>query len=170
MNFVQASKEILKQLKDAIEQIDQDDFTAPSTILNNTSVGQHTRHTLEFFLCLKKGVDNGEVNYDKRDHDPVIESDKDLCLTVIGDILQFVESCTDNVEVTLHTNYDLESDATLTVNSSLFRELAYNIEHAIHHMALIKIGLKDVAPYVSVPKHFGVAISTIKHKKASAHS
>ncbi|MEP2773305.1 MAG: hypothetical protein ABJH05_14230 [Fulvivirga sp.] len=170
MNFSEASKEILTQLKAAIEQIASDDFKAPCDVLNNTSIGQHTRHTLEFFLCLKKGLNTGNVDYDKRDHDPVIESDKILSLTIINDLIVLLDNCTENVSMTLSSNYDLASDDSLIVESNLFRELAYNIEHAIHHMALIKIGLKEVAPYVEIPNHFGVAISTIKHKKAAAES
>ena len=49
--------------------------------------------------------------------------------------------------------------------SNLDRELVYNIEHAIHHMALIKIGIKEVAPQLQLPEGFGVANSTIRHKK-----
>ncbi len=170
MNFSEASKEILTQLKQAIEQIAQEDFKAPCEVLNKTSVGQHTRHTLEFFLCLKKGLETGDVNYDKRDHDPVIESDKVLSTTIIDDLIEFLDHCSENASITLSSNYDLNSNQVQTVESNLFRELAYNIEHAIHHMALIKIGLKEVAPYVEVPNHFGVAISTIKHKKATTES
>jgi hypothetical protein len=39
----------------------------------------------------------------------------------------------------------------------------YNVEHAIHHMALIKVGLKEVCPAVKIPADFGVAVSTVKY-------
>jgi hypothetical protein len=41
----------------------------------------------------------------------------------------------------------------------------YNIEHVVHHMALVKIGIHEVSPYVILPPDFGVAISTIKYHK-----
>lgn len=42
----------------------------------------------------------------------------------------------------------------------------YNIEHTIHHLALIKVGLKLVYPDLDLPNHFGVAPSTIKFQQA----
>ena len=38
-----------------------------------------------------------------------------------------------------------------TISTNYFRELTYNIEHAIHHMAIMKIGVREVAPYVTLP-------------------
>ncbi len=52
------------------------------------------------------------------------------------------------------------------IASNFYRELIYNIEHAVHHMAIMKIGVLEVAPYVSMPLDFGVAVSTIRHKKS----
>lgn len=167
MKLAIASKEILKQLKAAIEQLAEEDFSKKVSTLNNSTIGQHTRHTLEFFICLRDSLKSGIVNYDKRDHDPVIETDKMLCLTVIDDICQYLSSIGENTTLSLHSNYSLTDNEIVEAESNLYRELAYNIEHAIHHMAIIKIGLKEVAPYANVPDHFGVAISTLKHKKAT---
>ncbi|MDX1476670.1 MAG: hypothetical protein R3301_03155 [Saprospiraceae bacterium] len=51
------------------------------------------------------------------------------------------------------------------MDSSLERELIYNIEHTIHHLAIIKIGLAIIAPDIPLPAHFGVAPSTVKYKQ-----
>jgi len=51
------------------------------------------------------------------------------------------------------------------IKTNALRELAYNIEHAIHHMAIIKIGINEVSPYILLPSAFGVASSTIRHLK-----
>ena len=40
-----------------------------------------------------------------------------------------------------------------------------NIEHAVHHMALVKIGLRDVAPRVTLPAGFGIVVSTLRHQE-----
>jgi hypothetical protein len=48
------------------------------------------------------------------------------------------------------------------------REITYNIEHIVHHMALVKIGIKEVCPYVVMPPEFGIAVSTIKYHKSQA--
>ncbi|MTI41308.1 hypothetical protein E1140_17540 [Fulvivirga lutimaris] len=109
--------------------------------------------------------ENGVVNYDKRDHDKLIESDRDLALTVIDDINSFLDKSEADTELILEVNYSFSDDILTKIKTSLSRELAYNIEHAIHHMAIIKIGLKEIASYISVPSHFGVAVSTIKYQQ-----
>lgn len=165
MNLNEACKDILKQLEAVLNKIKEEDFTKPIPTLNNSTIGQHIRHTLEFFTCLMHNCENGVVNYDKRDHDKMIESDKDLALTVINDIGTFLDKSEEDTELVLEVNYSFSDDVSTKIRTNLLRELAYNIEHAIHHMAIIKIGLKEIASYVTVPSHFGVAISTIKFQQ-----
>jgi len=54
------------------------------------------------------------------------------------------------------------------MNSSYFRELQYNIEHAIHHMAIIKIAIGACFTEVELPANFGVAYSTVRYQKQLA--
>jgi len=167
MSLVLASKDILNQLKGVIEQLKEQDFSKSIPVLNNSTIGQHCRHTLEFYTCLKNSLDSGVINYDKRDHDKVIETDKLLSIALIDELKTFLESCKDNVSLKLESCYSIEGNEVDVVDSNLNRELAYNIEHAIHHMAIIKIGLKSIAPYVEIPEHFGVAVSTVKYQRKS---
>ena len=165
MNLNEACKNILRQLEAVLNNIKEEDFKKPIPILNNSTIGQHIRHTLEFFTCLMHHCDNGIVNYDKRDHDKLIESDKDLALTVIQDIISFLDKSKVDTELVLEVNYSFSDEVLTKIKTNLSRELAYNIEHAIHHMAIIKIGLKEIANYIAVPSHFGVAVSTIKYQQ-----
>jgi len=54
--------------------------------------------------------------------------------------------------------------AVEVVSSSFGRELVYCLDHAIHHQALIKIGLKELDCAQLVSEHFGVAYSTIRYR------
>ena len=58
-----------------------------------------------------------------------------------------------------------ESADNLEIDTNFYREALYNIEHTIHHMALIRVGIKEVSS-ITLPEYFGVAPSTIQHKKA----
>ena len=60
----------------------------------------------------------------------------------------------------------LSKDAEESISSTVAREVNYNIEHCIHHMALIKIGLKIIKPSLALSPSFGVAASTLQHRKA----
>ena len=168
MKLINACTDILDQLELVIEHVKDEHFSLPIATLNNSTIGQHMRHTLEFFTCLMQHHQTGVINYDKRDHDTVIESQRTVALELIKELKKFVAHTNEDKALILEANYSIDEDETMQINTNYFRELTYNIEHAIHHMAIIKIGLKEVAPYVTIPDHFGVATSTIKYQKGAA--
>lgn len=168
MTLSQACINILDQLADLVKQIREQDFSRPIETLSSSTVGQHLRHTLEFFTCLEHGCSQGLVNYDKRSHDKIIESDKYVALSTIARIKDFVASQAEDVKLKLEVGYDLKREQFVAIDTNFTRELVYNIEHAVHHMALIKIGVKEVATYVDLPLDFGIAASTIRYKESVA--
>ena len=168
MNLSNACENILTQLADFVEQINEHDFSKPSETLSNSTVGQHLRHTLEFFICFEKGFGKGIINYDKRSHDKLIESDKFIALHTINRIKEFIQSLQTEKKLKLEVGYDLNKEEFITIDTTSNRELVYNIEHAVHHMAIIKIGLREVADYVKLPADFGIAASTIRFKETVA--
>jgi hypothetical protein len=162
--------EILNQLEGTVDQLQPADFTKPSQALSNATLGQHLRHTLEFFLCLEKGFEVGVINYDKREHDKLVESDKFLALATIGRIREFVGKQKADKSLMLEVGYERHTENTTSVATNYFRELTYNIEHAIHHMAIMKIGVREVAPYVKLAEHFGVAVSTVRYQETAVEA
>jgi uncharacterized damage-inducible protein DinB len=161
----QAANNILNQLLGVVDQITESDFCKPSASLN-ASVGQHLRHTLEFFICLEQGFEHGTVNYDKRIHNKVMESDKYVTMNAIRQIQEFINNQQVDKVLKLEVGYLPNSDACVSVDSNYLRELVYNIEHAVHHMAIMKIGIREVADYISLPEDFGIAVSTLRYKEA----
>ena len=164
MDLKKACINILDQLEEVVRQIEPNHFSQPSELLSRSTIGQHIRHTLEFFLCLERGADSGLVNYDKRSHDKLIETDKVLALAAIQNTRLFVNSQETNKPLRLEVGYDPEQEQFIAIHTNFARELVYNIEHAVHHMALIKIGVRETAPYVQLPADFGIAASTIRYK------
>ena len=170
MNVSQACLQILDQLAHLVHHIEEGDYTKPSEALSKSTIGQHLRHTLEFFICFQNGYDAGVVNYDKRAHDKLIETDKFIALGVIQKVSDFVSSLNENKSLKLEVGYDLSNEEFVTVQTNSLRELVYNIEHAVHHMAIMKIGIREVASYIKLPSDFGIAASTIRHKEVPAKS
>jgi uncharacterized damage-inducible protein DinB len=166
MELSDACCTILGQLSNIVKQIDSGDFSRPSKTLGNSTVGQHLRHTLEFFICLEKGFNVGVVNYDQRDHDQQIETDKYFAQSVIDRIQRFVSDRNPNRPLLLEVGYERDNENSQSIETNYYRELTYNIEHAVHHMAIMKIGLREVAPYLDIPANFGIALSTIRHKES----
>ena len=166
MNLNLVSITILEQLENLVVQITETDFSKPIATLSNSTLGQHLRHTLEFFVCLQTGVESGVINYDKRAHDKLLESDKFIALSAIGKMKEFVRSRKEDCSLRLEVGYDPASDNFITIDTTYSRELVYNIEHAVHHMALIKIGVNEAAKYIKLPSDFGIAASTIRYRES----
>lgn len=167
MDLTFACTHILRQLTDLTNQIQDQDFTRPASTLSGSTIGQHLRHTLEFFLCLEQGFHEGLVNYDKRAHDKLVETDKHMALSAIERIRLFVNSMKEKM-LQLEVGYDVNNDEFVTVETTAFRELVYNIEHAVHHMAIMKIGVREIAPYLTLDPDFGIAASTIRYKETAS--
>jgi hypothetical protein len=170
MNLNKACINILSQLANLVGDIEEQDFIKPSASLGQSTIGQHLRHTLEFFICLEQGFESGVINYDKRAHDKLIESDKFIALSCIHKISDFVNSLHDDKALKLEVGYDLSKEEFVTIGTSAMRELVYNIEHAVHHMAIMKIGIREISPYIQLPPDFGIAASTIRFKEAASAS
>lgn len=164
MNLQNAAANILSQLDDVIAQLEPGDYCRASALLSGSTIGQHVRHTLEFFICLMDGMPQGTVNYDNRKRDKMIEEDGDFARKVIRGIADFVTSQPNNVALKMEASFGYEPEAPSVIPSNYLRELIYNIEHAIHHMALIRVAINEFCSYVTLPDDFGVASSTIRNQ------
>lgn len=168
MQLKTTGQTILNQVFDLINQLDDAEYSAELDILNGNSIGKHVRHVVEFFELLVSGSTDGLINYDKRNHEPLYETDTKATMEKIKKLMIGIDDITFLDEVVLEVNY-ADSDAEpVTIKSSLERELAYNIEHAIHHMAIIKIALQTVFPKVKLIENFGVAYSTVRYQKSTS--
>ena len=152
----------LDELVSLLNQISNDDFTSPCKSLSNSTIGEHTRHIIEMFQCLENQFVSGVVNYDNRNRDYRIQTDTDFALQCIEDVKnQLVK---ENKNLVLQQIVDGEE---LNIESNYFRELLYNLEHCIHHQALIKVAVLQLE-HLQIDADFGVARSTIEYRKQCA--
>ena len=156
---------VFVQLSESLNQLSDAEYTQPSNILFNATIGQHVRHIIELFLCLEKGYDDGIVNYEKRKRDYRIETDKDFASGLLKDIYHRLSR--PNKDIILEAEDYGDTAEIVSIPSNYYREIAYNLEHTIHHMALIRVGINEVSS-ISLPSEFGVAYSTIKFRQQCA--
>ena len=161
----QTLQHILGQLDDSLHQLSDQQYTSSIKKLFNASIGQHVRHIIEFFACLDKGYNTGIVNYEKRERDLLIERDKETARKLLQSIL--LSATRANKDIILEANYDEHQNGYIHIKTNYLREIAYNLEHTIHHMALIRVGINELAE-IQLPQEFGVAPSTIMHRMANA--
>jgi len=157
--------EILLQLKELSEQLSDDQYSRPLPVLMNNSMGKHYRHVIEFIDLLTSSGESGVVEYDKRKHDVVLETSRTRMAEKISELQERLNKITSDRQMLLRLSYDHDTDEQIEINTCLERELVYNIEHAIHHMAIIRIALIQEFPDIQVGSNFGIAYSTIKFQK-----
>jgi uncharacterized damage-inducible protein DinB len=145
-----------------LDQLENEQFGCPCKNLSGNTVGQHVRHIIEMFQCLETGYMSGEVDYDRRRRDHRIESDKKFATELLQEITG--QLTRKNKSLQLLTYYDDLSDPPERIETNYYREIAYNLEHTIHHMALIRVGLRELGD-ISVDDSYGVAASTLKYRK-----
>lgn len=117
------------------------------------------RHIIELINCVENGYTEGVVDYQNRVRDLRLETDVHLALEQIDMILKApVKS--DKIM------YVFESSIS-QITSTYFRELLYQMEHAIHHMALIHVALREFQIRID-DKSFGFAYSTIAYQQQCA--
>jgi hypothetical protein len=165
MELQKAVHQVFDQLSASLNQLDEGQYNYACKSLSGNTIGQHLRHIIEMFQCLEKGYQSGEVDYEKRKRDKQIETDRVFALGLLQEIIQQVAK--ENKSLCLLTYYDDFRVEPEKINSNYFREIAYNLEHTIHHMALIRIGLREIGD-IPVDDSYGVAASTIKYRQQCA--
>ena len=165
MQLQQAINNTFVQLSTMLQQLSDEEYQRSCSSLHGNTIGQHVRHVIELFQCLEIGYDHGLVNYEKRKRDQNIELKKQLALELLMTIHDKLNRS--NKTLKLEALYDEHATEVVVLDTNYFREVAYNLEHTIHHMALIRIGVTEVSA-ITLPEDFGVASSTVKYRKQCA--
>ena len=163
MKINEIAIDVLTQLNGVIEQLDDDQYTAASMLLGNSTIGKHVRHTIEFFTCAMDSREYGLIDYDLRKRDMQIEASRIDALRLIDTVIDQLNEVDQNQVLELQCQYGENEAMQVRLPTNFLRELVYNIEHAVHHMALIRVGIKEQRIDIDLPDSFGVASSTLRH-------
>lgn len=155
----------LHQIAALLQVIDEAAYRAKLEALSGSSIGQHVRHIIEFYTCLFEQVADGSINYDLRRRELPLEESPQKANAAIQRMIGFLSKVELTGGVYLRTSFDLEEGHSDDIPSSFERELAYCLEHAIHHQALIKVGLHLQGCAEMVSPEFGLAPATLRHLK-----
>ena len=147
---------VLQQLPDSVSYCNQ------CEALSNATIGQHTRHIIELYQCLLAGYPSGKINYDDRKRNPLYENDTNASIAVIKEIQQNLQLPDKSVNIFCGTD-----DNSVCIESNYYLEVLYNLEHCIHHQALIKVALLTIKN-INIDGSFGVAPSTLQHRQECA--
>jgi uncharacterized damage-inducible protein DinB len=155
--------DIFGQVQAVILQLSDEEYEKKGALLLNASIGQHVRHMIELFTELGIGYESGTVNYENRKRDHNIETNRELASGILREIAANLEK--ENKDLQLQACFSNKEKMPLFIQTNYYRELAYNIEHSIHHMALIRIGINALRN-VKIDDTFGVASATVKYRNS----
>ena len=157
-----SSIQTIEQFKEVLLQLPKDYYTRPCLNLSGATIGQHTRHIIELYQCLLEGYTPAVVCYDKRKRNKRIEQDVHFAVDRLQRIQNALEQPKRKLLIFLELNGTEEK-----IESNYFREVLYNLEHTIHHQALIKVAINEFTD-MQLPESFGVAPSTMQYRSECA--
>jgi hypothetical protein len=160
MNVFAQLEEQAKLLHAAISSLPENAYQQKIPALYHASIGDHTRHIVEILQCAVHGHVTGVIDYHNRERNQQLAEDPSLALDTFRNLVHTSQRDNKAVNV-VHGNTDQEDDQVL---STYHRELLYNVEHTIHHMALIKVALFYLG-VTELPEGFGMAYSTLTYVK-----
>lgn len=161
-SMFETSKTVLLELRDILLQLPYGIYTKPCDTLSDATIGQHTRHVVEMYLVLLNGYQSGHVCYDDRPRNKKIEENVRYSAKMIHKIAYNIQQPDKRLLLSYHLQGEL-----CTIPTSYNRELMYNLEHTIHHGALIRVAIEEFTN-LTLPASFGVAPSTLKYRDECA--
>ena len=169
MNCKQGAVQLIHQINSIIEVIPEVDYSKGMEIFNGSTLGKHFRHIYDFFNCLVHQCNCNEVDYAKRLRDQQIETDRQYAIHQFEELSKEISCLDETLSIEVYTDFELPDGQRPKVRSTIGRELMYAYDHAVHHLAIVKIGVKSIHPDLPLNKDIGVAASTIRHQYEVSH-
>jgi hypothetical protein len=163
MVFIQLAGQ-LNSLSNLLILLNDRQYIETSDFLGGASIGGHTRHIIELLKCATDGYHSGHVDYLNRVRNLSLETNRIMAIQELENLQN--QMIRKDKALMLEIERD-ESGLEVTVNTTYFRELVYNTEHTIHHLALIRVALREMKLDI-VGEDFGVAHSTIRYRMSQS--
>jgi len=127
-------------------------------------VGPHFRHVLEHYGRFLAGIADGRIDYDARERESAVETDRGAARRRIRDLvngLLDLDRRAIDAPATARLECGLGDEDEQWSGTTVRRELHFLLSHTIHHYALIGLLLERHG--VDPGEGFGVAPSTLKY-------
>lgn len=162
------SKELVDENIYPLNQLNDLLLLMPCTLyqqlFETQSVGKHVRHVLEHYQTLlaglKDSVQKNTIDYEQRDRQAALEEEPSVAAQAVDKLRTELQALSHQpTDTPVMLNYPIEPPGnSLTLPSSLGRELAFLTSHTVHHMALIRLLCESMSMPLS--SDFGVHPST----------
>ena len=169
MNCKQGALQLIDQIIEVIGMVPHGHYAQPMDVFSGSTLGKHFRHIYDFFLCLSEQCDDKEIDYASRSRNPEIEEDPFYAIERFRAIQRDLGNLEESTSLSVYADFSLPDGTRPSVSTTIGRELMYAYDHSVHHLAIVKIGLREIDPALPLSRDIGVAASTIAHQYVSAH-
>ena len=121
MNLIEATLSKLSNIQFYLQDLPIAQYREPLEILSFASIGEHTRHIIEFYQCLLNQSKNGTVNYDLRNRKRQLQEDPRAAGDALRDIMDQLPNSNVDQRLKLQISYDLDQAVNTIVDTSLER-------------------------------------------------
>lgn len=155
---------LVRQINDLLQQIPAADYSQKLELYGGSSIGMHCRHIQDFFYTLSAGVETGYLDYGLRNREPALENDPEQLAKTLKDRMSALKDYPLSQPLIVLSDLGPEKKKYA---STYGRELQFVFHHTVHHMAMIKMGLKYLDSPIRLSSEFGLAPSTIAFQASS---
>ena len=170
-SFAQDNAACLGQALSLLDSLSPETYTKVCSECLDSSIGAHLRHAIEHYQSFAEGYSTSAIDYDARRRDPSIETDPLHAGEVLRSLRNFLDSLASDdpgkeLRVKMDCGSQPEEESQAWTASTAGRELQFLLSHAIHHYALISVICRTQK--IPLAEGFGIAPSTLRHRKACA--
>ena len=153
---------LLEQIRDVLTLLPPSVYVGRPAARVSGSVGEHVRHCVDHVHALTTALEGEALSYDSRLRGTRTEIDPSVAINEIERLFYRLDRLTTipaERAIFLSTLVDQALPPRL-VRTTIGREIAFVVQHTIHHCALVAVLLEWQG--CRVPKDFGVAPSTVR--------
>jgi len=169
MKCKKAVDTMINQIIYLLGVIPEEDYNRRLEVYEEATLGKHFRHIYEFFDCLVDQCDCGEVDYGKRKRDQNLENSPLVARQHFQSLLEKVNGLDEEKQLQVYTDFTDEAGDKHLVSTTVGREIMYAYDHAVHHLAIVRIGLSTLSTDIDMDPNLGIAASTVQHQYKIAH-
>lgn len=167
MKLANSTTFVFSQLVELLSSMSEQEYTQALPICKGSTIGMHVRHIVELYQCLLRDLPSAIVDYDNRARNQLLQNSIAYATTAFEQIEQQLELLPHDAPLSvLDRETPAVTGAYALAVSSLQRELLYNQEHCIHHMAIIGMCVRAAFPHIPIDEDFGKAYATIRYEKS----
>ena len=164
---IHANLAVVRQGVALLVQLGDERYAQRLPLCYDAAIGGHLRHIIEHYQGFLAGLDDGEIDYERRARDPLVERSVDHAtglLTAIADRLRELAPSLGNRGLQVCA----ETTPGIATATTVLRELEFLLSHTTHHYSLVAVmaRLQGCEP----EPDFGIAPSTLKFRRQQATS